>query len=523
MNGADLLCDTLLSNGVDVCFANPGTSEMHFVAALDRKPQMRCVLGLFEGVVTGAADGYGRMTGKPAATLLHLGPGLANGLANLHNARRARSPIVNVVGEHASYHQHYDAPLTSDIESLARPMSHWVHRIASAQDVGQDTANAIAVAQCKPGQIATLILAADSAWGELPTGTAPVAVRPLAAPVPDAQYIDGIAKSIQAARKSGQQVVLFLGPQGLEGEALEVADRIAQATGVRLMTPTAFRRMPRGQGTVEVERLPYMVDLGLKTLADVQHIVLLGAAAPVAFFAYPGKPSLIAPTTCTVHTACTLEEDVLAALQLLAQSLGVPDRAPRRTRLMASVEAPTSGPLTASAVNLIALKALPAGAIVVDESVTSGRDIAAHNMKAAPHDWLVITGGAIGQGIPTAVGAAIGGGTGRQVVSFQADGSAMYTCQGLWTQAREKLKCLTIIYANRSYAILHGEMKAVGTETPGINAQRMLTLDQPTIAWTQLAQSLGVPAVRCETVEAFEKALKAGLAENGPFLIEAVI
>ena len=522
MNGADLLCDTLLANGVDVCFANPGTSEMHFVAALDRKPQMRCVLGLFEGVVTGAADGYGRIAGKPAATLLHLGPGLANGLANLHNARRARSPIINVVGEHATYHQHYDAPLSSDIDSLARPMSHWVHRIASAETVGQGTANAVSQASRKPGQVTTLILPADCAWGELPEGTAPVMARKFAAPAPDAQHIAQLAQTIQKARKEGQEVVLFLGPQGLEDEAVQVAGRIADATGVILMTPTAFRRMARGRGAVKVERLPYAVDLGLKTLANTKHLVLLGAPQPVAFFAYPNKPSVIAPQGCAVHTACGTEEDVLLALQLLAQALGVNPQAPLQPLAQDAIEAHSSGPLTAQAVNLLTLQALPEGAIVVDESVTSGRDIAAHNMKAAPHDWLVITGGAIGQGIPTAVGAGIAG-AGRQVVSFQADGSGMYTCQGLWTQAREKLKCLTIVYANSSYAILHGEMKAVGTQTPGVNAQRMLTLDQPKVAWTQLAQSLGVPAVRCETVEDFKKALQAGLAENGPFLIEAVI
>ena len=522
MNGADQLCDTLLANGVDVCFANPGTSEMHFVAALDRKPQMRCVLGLFEGVVTGAADGYARITGKPAATLLHLGPGLANGLANLHNARRARSPIVNVVGEHATYHQQYDAPLTSDIESLARPMSHWVHRIAAPEAVGKDTARAVGEALRKPGQVATLILPADCAWGELPKDTRPVQARLLAAPAPDVQHIEHVARAMLRAIQAEEQVVLFLGPQALEPEALQIAGRIAQAIGARLMTPTAFRRMQRGRGTVAVERLPYVVDAGLQALAEVQQLVLLGAPQPVAFFAYPGKPSTLAPAGCAIHTACSPEEDALLALQALAAALGVDRKAPLAVQAAGHIHAPTSGPLTASAVNLVALQALPEGAIVVDESITSGRDIAAHNMQAVPHDWLVITGGAIGQGIPTAVGAAIGAPS-RQVVAFQADGSAMYTCQGLWTQAREKLKCLTIIYANRSYAILHGEMKAVGTQIPGENAQRMLTLDQPAIRWTQLAESMGVPAVRCETVEDFKKALQAGLAENGPFLIEAVI
>ena len=526
MNGADLLCDTLLRNGVDVCFANPGTSEMHFVAALDRKPQMRCVLGLFEGVVTGAADGYARITGKPAATLLHLGPGLANGLANLHNARRARSPVVNVVGEHASYHQQYDAPLTSDIESLARPMSHWVHRITGADNVGAATQQAIAVANKKPGQVATLILPADSAWGALSEGVQAEKLHPLHAPLPDAQAIAQIARRLQQAVRAGEEVVLFLGAQALEDEAVAIAGHIAQATGVRLMAPTSFRKMARGQGSVHVERLPYAVDAGLQTLAKAQHLVLMGAPQPVAFFAYPGKPSLIAPSQCEVHTACLPDEDALHALQLLAQALDVPTASASQTKpshpLASMPQAPVTGKLTAQAVNLITLQALPAHAVVVDESLTSGRDIAQYNMAAAPHDWIVVTGGAIGQGIPCAVGAAVGA-PGRQVVSFQADGSAMYTCQGLWTQARERLQCLTIIYANRRYAILQGEMKAVGTDTPGTNAMRMLNLDQPDLNWVQLANSMGVPAVRCETIEAFRQALAAGLKEQGPFLIEAVL
>ena len=523
MNGADLLCDTLLANDVDVCFANPGTSEMHFVAALDRKPQMRCVLGLFEGVVTGAADGYARMTGKPAATLLHTGPGLANGLANLHNARRARSPMVNVVGDHARYHLQYDAPLTSDIESLARPMSHWVRRIGSPEAVGHDTAEAIAQAQRQPGQVCTLILPADCAWGDLPASTAVPQVAPLAAARADAQHVAGIAQHIAAARKAGKRVVLFLGPQAIEGTAAEVAGRIAQATGVELMSPTAFRRMARGQGAIDIARLPYVVDLGVKALADCDELILVGTNAPVAFFAYPGKASEIAPASCQVRRLSRTEEDALAALQDLAQALNVPANGPSRAPAPAiDLSAPSSGKLTSAAVNRITLKALPEGAIVVDESVTSGREIAMLNMAAAPHDWLSVTGGAIGQGIPTAVGASVACPT-RQVVSFQADGSGMYTCQGLWTQAREQLKVLTIVFANRSYAILHGEMQAVGTQTPGENAKRMLDLDHPAVGWAQLANGMGVPSRRVDTVEAFADALKAGLAENGPFLIEAVI
>ena len=166
MNGAESLVRTLVAGGVDVCFSNPGTSEMHFVAALDRVEGMRCVLGLFEGVVTGAADGYFRMKGTPASTLLHLGPGLANGLANLHNAKKANSGIVNIVGQHATHHIGYNAPLTSDIEGLARPMSAWVRTSPDAKSVSADGAAAIAAARSAPPQIATLILPADTAWNE---------------------------------------------------------------------------------------------------------------------------------------------------------------------------------------------------------------------------------------------------------------------------------------------------------------------------------------------------------------------
>jgi acetolactate synthase-1/2/3 large subunit len=523
MNGADLLCDTLLANDVDTCFANPGTSEMHFVAALDRKPQMRCVLGLFEGVVSGAADGYARMAKKPAATLLHLGPGLGNALANLHNAKRARTPMVNVVGDHARHHLQYDAPLTSDIESIARPMSHWVRRIGSPEAVGEDAGEAIAQAMRQPGQISTLILPADCAWTDLPEGTQARKIAPLAAALTDAGHVKDVARHIAAARKAGKRVVLFLGPQAVEGEAAQVAGRIAQATGVQLMTPTAFRRVGRGRGAVDIARLPYPVDQGVKTLADCNELILVGTNAPVAFFAYPGKASEIAPPGCEVRRLSRNDEDALHALQALAEALNVPASGPATGAAPAiDLDAPTSGKLTSAAVNRLTLRALPEGAIVVDESVTSGREIAQLNMGAAPHDWLAITGGAIGQGIPTAVGAGVACPT-RQVVSFQADGSGMYTCQGLWTQAREKLKVLTIVYANETYAILHGEMQAVGTQEPGVNARRMLDLDQPAVNWAELAGAMGVPSRRVDTVEAFADALKAGLAENGPFLIEARI
>ncbi len=519
MNGADSLCDTLLANDVDVCFANPGTSEMHFVAALDRKPRMRCVLGLFEGVVTGAADGYARMADKPAATLLHLGPGLGNGLANLHNAKRARTPMVNIVGDHATYHVQYDAPLTSDVEGVARPMSHWVRRTQTAAEVSADAAEAIAVARREPGNVATLILPADAAWTALPGGAAePARARVEAAPHTSAEAVRAAAQAI----RSGETTVLLLGGKALRGGALATAGRIARAAGVRLVSETSNRRVERGGSRTPVERLPYPIDQAVAMLKDVRHLVLAGARAPVGFFAYPGKPSLLAPPDCHEVTLATQEHDLEHALQWLADELGVPADAPRLLPPAPAWEPPSQGKLTGAAVNMLVARLLPEQAIVCDESITQGREFSRLSQGSAPHDWLLLTGGAIGIGLPMATGAAVAC-PDRKVVTLQADGSGMYTLQALWTQARENLDCLTIILANRSYATLHGEMKNVGVEAPGRNARRMLDLEEPHLGWTHLALGMGVEAVSTDTVEGFARALQEGLRRRGPFLIEAVI
>lgn len=519
MNGADSLCDTLLANDVDVCFANPGTSEMHFVAALDRKPDMRCVLGLFEGVVTGAADGYARMADKPAATLLHLGPGLGNGLANLHNAKRARTPMVNVVGDHATYHVQYDAPLTSDVEGVARPMSHWVRRTLTAGAISADAAEAVAVARREPGNIATLILPADAAWTDLPAGApAPVIAARDAAPRTSAEAVRAAADAI----RSGENTVLMLGGAALRGRALEAAGRIARATGVRLISETSNRRIERGRTRTPVDRLPYPIDLAVAKLKDARRLVLAGARAPVGFFAYPGKPSLLAPPDCAQVVLATQEQDLAQALEWLADELGIAADAPRLTAPAPTYEVPASGKLTGAAVNILVAHTLPEQAIVCDESITQGREFPLYSVSSAPHDWLMLTGGAIGIGLPLATGAAVAC-PDRKVVTLQADGSGMYTLQALWTQARENLDCLTIILANRSYATLHGEMKNVGVQEPGRNARRMLDLQEPSLEWVSLARGMGVDAVSVDTIEGFADALRAGLKRRGPFLIEALI
>ncbi len=514
MNGADRLCDTLLVNGIDVCFANPGTSEMHFVAALDRKPAMRCVLGLFEGVATGAADGYGRMAGKPAATLLHTGPGLANGLANLHNARRARTPIVNIVGDHASYHLAFDAPLTSDVDGLARSMSHVVRRIHGAEDVGPGAEAVIRAARETPG-IATLILPADSAWG--PVADAPVAPVTIAAPaLIEEAVIAEIAAAIGAA---GGKAGILLAGTAAQGEALAAAGRIAEKTGARLFAEVLNGRSARGGDRTPLERIPYPIDQARAALADLSLFILVGAREPVAFFGYPGKPSRLLPDACRIATLAGVGENMTDALERVADRLGA------RTALAAPAWAPSAlptGKLTEDAVSVITAAFLPEEAIVCDEGLTSGRRFYALSEGGPRHDYMMCTGGAIGIGIPLSVGAAIAC-PDRKVVTLQADGSGMYTLQGLWTAAREQLDIVVIVFANRAYAILRAEMRNVGIDQFGHNAERMLRLDGPALDWVQLAGGMGVEAARAETAERFAELFRAALGRKGPFLIEAVI
>ncbi|MBB6465617.1 acetolactate synthase-1/2/3 large subunit [Aminobacter lissarensis] len=516
MNGADMLCDVLLTNGVDVCFANPGTSEMHFVAALDRKPQMRCVLGLSEGVVTGAADGYARMADKPAATLLHLGPGLANGLANLHNARRARTPMLNIVGDHASYHLQHDAPLTSDIESLARPMSHWVGRVAGAQDVRPRTEEAFRSALMLRG-ISTMILPADAAWGEVgPADLAPVTLpeRPVVSP----EALGAAA----AALRSGKRTVIILAGRALRAGALETAGRISSATGAALFSQTSDRT-ERGAGRVAARPVPYNIDLAVEALREFEVAICVGGKQPVGFFAYPHKPSTTLQPGCAVIELAGHEHDLAEALNLLAETAGVRNDVPFTPNRFTQPEivAPT-GALNADSITIALARTLPENAIICEESITSAGKMAVLAPGLSPHDHIPLTGGAIGIGIPLATGAAIAC-PDRKVIALQADGSGMYTLQGLWTQARENLDVVTVIFANRNYAILQGEMRNVGVKDFGRNARRMLDLDNPDLDWCSLARGMGVEAARVDTIDGFTDTLKAALAQKGPFLIEARI
>ncbi len=515
MNGAESLVRTLLAGGVDICFTNPGTSEMHFVAALDHVPGMRCVLGLFEGVVTGAADGYYRMSGTPASTLLHLGPGLANGLANLHNAKKASSGIVNVVGDHAIHHIQHDAPLTADIEGVAAPMSHWVKTSPNSKTIAADGALAIEAARRAPGQIATLILPADTAWNE--ADDVVTARDPAPRATVDPAVVVAAAKAI---REGGAAATLLLGGQALTEEALELAGRIAAKTGCGLLTEGANTRLARGAGRVQVERIPYVVDRALDVLKDIRHMVLVGARAPVAFFAYPGKPSRLAPETCEMTLLAGLGDDIVGAVEALAGELDALSTPPAHLAEAGRPEAAT-GAVSLDGIASVVGALLPENAIVVDESVTSGRGFFPFTAGVPPHDWINNRGGSIGYGLPVAIGAAIAC-PDRKVLAFEGDGSAMYTVQSLWTMARENLDITVMVFANRSYNILRGELTNVGVQNPGPRAVDMLSLDRPDLDWVQMANGMGVEAARVDDLDGLRRALDAGLSSEGPYLVELV-
>lgn len=513
MNGAESLVHTLLQSGVNTCFTNPGTSEMHFVAALDRIPGMTCVLGLFEGVVTGAADGYGRVTGKPAATLLHCGPGLANGLANLHNARRAGSPMVNIVGDQATYHRPMDAPLTADTEGWARGVSAWVRTAMDVKTVGQDAATAVQASLASPGQIATLILPSDVSWNEGGVIGAPLPVPPT--PLVDTYQVEQTARLL---RQGGADCGLIIGHSGLSEEGLLLAYRISAATGCRLIAQGANGKLSRGYGRAIVERVPYVVDQAVAAMADLKALVLCGTHKPVTFLAYPNKPQSPIPHDAQVHVLARPEQDIIEALHRLADHLKAP-KVPVPHH--GDKPATATGKPTSAAVAATVARLMPEGTVISDESVSFGRDFFANSHASEPHEWLSVTGGSIGQGIPVATGAAIGA-PGRRVINLQADGSAMYTVQGLWTQASEKLDVTTVTLSNRKYQILIGELANVGAN-PGRTAMDMFDLGNPDLDWPQLARSMGVEAARTETIEGFADLLAASLKRKGPFLIELMI
>ena len=514
MNGAQSLIHTLVDSGVTACFANPGTSEMHFVKALDDVPEMRGVLALFEGVATGAADGYGRMADHPAATLLHLGSGLANGSANLHNARRAATPMVNIVGDHATHHKRFDAPLDSDIEASAGTTAGWLRTSARPEDVARDAAEAVAAAFGPPGQIATLILPADVSWSDASGPAAPVAATARAG-VDDAR----IANAATILR-SGEPTALLVGGTVTRERGLVAASRVTQAAGAKLLGETFPARIERGAGRPDLERLAYLAEFIEMQLSGIRHLVLVDTRSPVSFFAYPGKASDLVPDGCEVHTLAAPGEDAVGALEALADFIGAPADGAVLTPA-GRPELPT-GDLDAGKVAAVVGALLPEGAIVVDEAQTAGIYTPATTAGAPQHDWLTLCGGAIGMGIPLATGAAVAC-PDRRVLNLEADGSAMYTLQGLWTQAREGLDVTTIVYNNGSYAILNMEMGRVGAEPPGPTATSLLDISRPDLSFVSLAEGLGVPAVRVDNAGALHTELAKSFHEPGPRLIEAMV
>lgn len=514
-NGAQALMKTLVDADIEVCFSNPGTSEMHFVAALDDEPGMRAVLALFEGVATGAADGYARMADKPAATLLHLGCGLGNGLANLHNARKGKVPVLNIVGDHATYHVKYDAQLQSDIETVARNVSPGFVRTArSTETLCQDAAEAIAAARSAPGQVATLILPADVSWGEGGVPSAPV-VPPTPTPADDAT-VDAIASAI----RSGKKTALLMGGRSLREPSLLAAAKLAAHSGVTLLAETFPTRMERGAGLPPVERLAYLAELATVQLTDIEHLILVDAKAPVSFFAYPGKPSYLVPDTCKVHALAAPDQDITGSLKKLNEALGAglaepklqPANRPGRPR----------GKLTAEKVCKAVGHLMPDNAIIVDEGITSSLMLSVMTEGAPRHDLLTLTGGAIGQGLPNAVGAAVAC-PDRPVLALIGDGTAMYTIQALWTMAREQLNVTTIIFNNAYYSVLNIELERVGAEQAGTKAKSQLDLRGPVLNFAEMAQGMGVHGVRVDTAEDMAKAMEYALSIPGPHLIEVMI
>ena len=513
-NGAKALIDTLTNAGIDTCFTNPGTSEMHFVAALDDS-EMKAVLTLFEGVATGAADGYARIAGKPAATLLHLGCGLGNGLANLHNARKARVPMVNIVGDHAKYHVQYDAQLQSDIETVAKNCSRWVKTSQETSEIGADAADAIKVATGQPNQISTLILPADVSWGE-----GGEAITDFSQPEPKPASEESINKIAEVIKKSGKKVAILLGRRVILEDGLMFASKISETTGAKLFTEVFPTRLQRGAGLPNTERIGYLAEMASVQLSGYDHLVLIDAKAPVSFFAYPGKKSYLVPDDCELHNLVELEEDAMKSLEALVKAVGAESTSPK----LQEAKRPKlgSGKLNAEKIAMAVGALLPENAIISDEAQTSGLKIPIKTIGSPKHDLLTLTGGAIGQGLPVAVGAAIAG-RNRPVLALVGDGSCMYTIQSLWTIMTEKLDVTTVVMNNGSYAILNIELERVGAEKAGPKAKAQLDISQPEIDFVSIAKGMGMPAEQVRTAEEFNKALENAFREPGPHLIDAIV
>lgn len=520
--GAHVVVDTLVDLGVTIFFANPGTSEIHLVDAIDANPGARPVLCLFEGVATGAADGYARVAGRPAAVLLHLGPGLANGLANLHNAYKARSPMIVLVGEHATDHLSFDTPLQSDLPSIAGYAAKAVFRLTPDADLQETIQHAVKTSLTAPFGPVVLLANADVMWGIPPDSAGthhadpPRAVAQCDASLnaPDAHLIE----QALAMLGNGGKCALILGDDALSSAAISLADRLSQATGCRLFCETFNARHERGAGIPAVERLPYFRELAQAKLAEYSHILLVGSRPPVAFFASPGQPSeLAAPGSQLLQVPHDVSS--LQVLEQLARRLGPPSRCRAAERVVPAEPAGSLGP---RAIWAAIGRHLPPGAIVSDEAGVTSVGADAVLQAANSHLWLNLTGGSIGLGLPLATGAAIASPL-STVIAVHGDGGAMYTMQALWTQVREKARVVNIIFKNECYGILEHELKRHGLGPLERKGASMFQLTNPSIDWVTIAASMGMRSQSVATAEAFSGALRQGIAASDPCLIEVVL
>ena len=516
MDGAVLLSKTAIKAGIEVCFANAGTTEMQMVLAFDSEPGIRPVLGLFEGVCTGAADGYGRMLDRPAMTLLHLGPGFANGIANLHNARRAKTPLLNLIGEHATWHRAADAPLAMDIEALASTVSGWQRTNESPSALSQDLADAVAASRY--GQIATLIVPSDHQWAECTADEIPVPRFSFDAV--DAEAIKKAAHLLRAHRKTG----LIIGGRALRKRGLQAAARIRAATGCDLLSGSFPACIERGTGLPDVVRVPYFPEPAIDLLSRYEAIVLAGEKEPVAFFGYKGSRSRLLTEDQERVPIAGDRQNASEALEYLAEALNCPPASSMPGDILPEPHRPgiPQGELTAEKACLTLAAIQPEDAVIVDEGLTTSLTYYPITAGLPPHTFLTIVGGSIGYGMPCSVGVAIAC-PDRPVINIQADGSAMYTVQALWTEAREALNITTLICSNRSYNILKMELSRAGIPAAGPNALSLIDLDRPVIGWVKIAEGLGVPAVSVNTPEGLADELRKALSEPGPHLIEMLL
>ena len=512
LTGADALVQTLADLGVDSCFANPGTSEMQLIAALDKESRIRSVLCLFEGVATGAADGYARISGKPAMTLLHLGPGYLNGGANIHNAFRAKSPMINVVGDHAVSHQRYDAPLASDIIGLAASSSRWIKSVDKVEQAGNLATEAWEACHGpEPGPV-SLVLPADSAWKEGGRKGAMVRAPELRRP-----SHEKIETAVQAIKTAKSPMILMNG-SALSETGLKHAAKL-NTNGIRIMIDTFAPKIARGVGRFMPDRMHYFAEGAMQDLKDCDLMILAGTKAPVAFFAYPDRPSLLVPEGCKVVSLGGFDTDSEKILFELVKAFGIENSAPLANRVCPDKPA---GKLSGTTIGTSIARYLPSNAIVSDDGVSNSIGCYFATVNAEPHDWLMLTGGAIGQGMPVALGAALAA-PDRKVLCLSGDGAGMYTCQSLWSMARENVDVTTIVFVNHSYRILNIEQSRTGAKDPGHVAKSMLDLSNPEIDWVRLAQSMGVPGTLCTTAEEFDSALERAFSKEGPSLIAALL